>query len=120
VLVELPGDKGFAEITNSQPEKGRGSAQGRPPTQVIVYFLGRDLKARSPAMVSGVSVQLTTVTDRPETLALEPSPGSRDPLGEARFASKSGPYYLTNSQGELSATVDGQPFRATFEGAEVR
>ena len=114
VLNVLPGDRGYAEILNSQIE--RPSSRGRAPTQLLVYFLTPDLKAPAPVAASGVSVKLTAVTDEPQTVSLEPAPDAGDRLGKNRFASKKGSYYLSNAHGELTATIDGQPFRAEFDG----
>jgi hypothetical protein len=120
VLVTLPGGKGYAEVVNSEPEGGKARGASRPPVKLVVYLLTPGLDAPASATVSDMTVKLTTLTDKPETLTLTTSPDDKDKLGKARFASKAGPYYLSNAQGELSATVDGAPMRATFEGALQR
>jgi hypothetical protein len=115
VLVRLPGDRGYAEVVNSK-EAGRPGGRERAPAQLLVYFLAPDLKAPAGVAASGVSVKLTAVTDQPETVPLEPAAEPGDPVGKNRFASKKGPYHLSGAHGELSATLDGQPFKAEFDG----
>jgi hypothetical protein len=115
LLIALPENSGYAEILNSQT-KSRASAGSRPPTQVLVYFLNRDLDAPASSSTSNVSVRLTVVTDQPEVVPLEPSPEEATPVGKKRFASKAGPYSLSGVHGELNATIDGKPFRAEFDG----
>ena len=120
VLIALPGDKGYAEIVNSDPTRGKEVGKARPPVEVLVYLLNPGLDAALTASVTDVRVTLTTVSEKPESIALEPSSELKDPLGKVRFASRPGPFYLANSTGELTATVDGAPFKAAFDGGMQR
>jgi hypothetical protein len=117
VLVELPDGAGYAEILNSQANDRRSSGRGRPPTQVLVYLLSPDLNSPATTTATDASVKLTLVTNQPMSVPLEPSPEAGDPLGKNRLASKPGPYHLPDVHGELSATLDGRPFSAEFDGS---
>jgi hypothetical protein len=115
-LVKLPNDQGYVEILNEIQAKGRSLGRQGSADQVIVYFLDRELKGPSSASPSGVNVKLSIVTGKPaESVALEPAAEAKDPFGKKRFASKAGAYQLAGVHGELSATLDGQPFSAEFD-----
>jgi hypothetical protein len=74
------------------------------------------LKATSAVTPSNVVVKLTIVTGKPaEAVPFDAAPEVGDPLGDKRFASKPGSYQLSSAHGELSATLDGQPFTAEFD-----
>ncbi len=113
-LIKLPNDQGYAEVVDASQTKGR-PARGAP-TQIVAYFLDSELKGPSTVAPSGVIVKLSIVTGKPaESITLEPAAEAGDPLGKKRFASKAGPYQLAGVHGELSATIDGQPFNAEFD-----
>jgi hypothetical protein len=114
-LVKLPSEQGYAEVLNDAAGKGRPSGRQAAASQVIVYFLDPDLKGPSPATPSNVVVDLSILTGKPpESVALEPAPEANDPLGKKRFVSKAGTYQLAGVHGELSASLDGQPFKGEF------
>jgi hypothetical protein len=115
-LLKLPEGKGYAEVLEAGQSKGRAAARQGAQAQILVYFLDAELKAPASVSPSGVVVKLTIVTGKPaETVTLEAAPEVSDPLGGKRFASKPGIYQLTSVHGELSATLDGQPFSAEFD-----
>jgi hypothetical protein len=115
-LVKLPNDLGYAEVLNEGQDKGRSASRQGAATQVVVYFLDPELQGPSAASPSAVNVKLTVVTGKPgEAISLEPSPGADGAVGKKRFASKAGSYQLAGVHGELSATLDGQPFSAEFD-----
>jgi hypothetical protein len=120
VLIALPGDKGYAEVVNSNSARTKARGKARPPVQVLVYFLNPGLDAPSTASASGVSVTLTQITDKPESIALQAAADAKDSLGKLRFESKPGLFYLANATGELSATLDGESFKAPFDGGMER
>jgi hypothetical protein len=117
-LLKLPEDRGYAEVVNAgQAAKGRSAPrQGGTQSQIVVYFLDRELKAPSAVSPSNVVVKLTIVTGKPaEAVSLDAAPEVGDPLGGKRYASKPGAYQLSSAHCELSATLDGQPFNAEFD-----
>ena len=115
-LVKLPAEQGYAEILNDAAGKGRSSGRQAAASQILVFFLDPDLKGPSPASPSNVVVNLSILTGKPpESVALEPAAEANDPLGKKRFASRPGNYQLAGMHGELSASIDGQPFTAGFD-----
>ena len=114
-LVKLPDGRGYAEILDLGKE--RSSSRGDAPSQVAVYFLAADGKGSATGSASGVAVELTIVTGRPaKVVPLESSPDAADPAGKARFLSKPGVYRLSESTGDLVASLDGQAIKVPFDG----
>ncbi len=105
--VALPGDRGYAEVI-AEPNRG-----GQDPS-VVVYFLDSDLKRVLSPLPSDVRVKLAIPGGGIEELALSPSPKPRDRAGSGRMASPPVPVDPDRVSGELTATVEGQPFTMAF------
>lgn len=106
--VALPGDRGYAEVV-AEPNRG-----GQDPS-VVVYFLDPDFKKVLSPLPSGVRVKLAIPGGGTEDLPLSPAPKPRDRAGSGRMASTPVPVDPDRVSGELSATVEGQPFTVAFE-----
>lgn len=116
-LVKLPDGRGYAEILDLDPGKGRSSSRGDTPSQVAVYFLATDGKGPTTGSASGVAVELTIATGQPpRVVPLDAAPDATDPAGKARFLSKPGVYHLSESTGDLIASLDGQAIKVPFDG----
>lgn len=105
--VALPGDRGYAEVL---AEPGRA---GQDPS-LVVYFLDPDLKRVLSPLPSDVRVKLTIAGGESEELPLSPAPKPRDKTGSGRMASPPVSVDPDRVSGELSATVEGQPFTVAF------
>jgi hypothetical protein len=47
-------------------------------------------------------------------VSLSPQANAKDPLAASKFTSKPGPFLLDQLFGELTATIDGEPFNRPF------
>jgi hypothetical protein len=102
----LPGDRGFAEITN---EPAITSSSKDANTAIVVYFLQPDAKSPLTPTPTDVKFQLNDALRRQtKTIPLAAEPSLADPAGAGRFASKLGPYLLSETQGVLTANLGGE------------
>ena len=109
--VTLPSDIGFGEVVVELASTEQGK---EPNAQVVVYFLGSDLKTALSPLPSGVSVKLLFPDKGPQTFALSSQPKPDDPAGAGRFGTEPGPLLLDEPIGELTAVVGGRSFTAPF------
>lgn len=113
VAVALPGEQGFGEVV-IEPAAARPGRQEDPQAQVAVYFLKPDLAGTLAQLPTDVSVKLLLPGQEAQTITLTPQPKGSDPAGAGRFASKSGPYLVDQTIGELTAKVGGESFTKPF------
>lgn len=110
--LPLPGGKGYAEIV---VEPAQAATKSGRQVVLAVYFLRSDLKAALTPPPTEVAATVTTpAKPEPTPVSLAPKPIKSDPIAAARFASAVGPYDFDELRGELSGTVDGQPFTRAF------
>jgi hypothetical protein len=101
--VALPDDRGYVEIVSEATRTGTDPV-------VAAYFLKPDLK--TPLVPPPGDARIRT-GDSEVPLSASPGP-TRDPAGAGRMVSGPLPIDPDRIAGELSVTVDGQPFTAPF------
>ena len=120
--LQLPDKKGYVELVNEPEVKDRRSNQ---PTAIVAYYLQPDAKSALTPAPSDVRFSIDSGGGRDsrsqrggsQILPLSAEPKSDDPAAGARFASKPGPYQLSNLRGTLNAKIDGQEVSIIFQGA---
>ena len=111
VAVPLPPGRGYAEVTVERAKAARGQT---PAVEFVVYFLQSDAKAPLAPLPTDVVAKLLLPEGEPVTVPLSPHPRPREPAGAGRYASAPGPFDFDELQGELTATLDGQPVTVPF------
>jgi hypothetical protein len=122
-MIPLPENRGFVELINEPEVSDRRNPQ---PTSIVAYYLQADGKSPlnpAPTDVSfaidpGVARGARGKQGSAQSVPLIAEPKSDDPAGAGRFASKPGPYDLTDMRGTLSAKIGGQEISIPF--AEAR
>jgi hypothetical protein len=119
--LQLPEQKGFVELVNEPQPKDRRNTE---PTSLVAYFLKSDARTPLDPVPTDVSFAVDSGGGRGtrgsrsagEAIALTAEPKSDDPAGAGRFASKPGPYQLSNLRGTLSAKIEGQAVSVMVAG----
>jgi len=111
--IRLPGDNGFVELTNEPDVTDRRAPEA---TSIVAYFLQPDCKSplNPPPADANFVIEGTKGS---QTIPLSAEPKSDDPAGAARFASKPGPYLLSQLRGRLNAKIGGQEVSIPIAGA---
>ena len=113
LLLPLPGDHGFVEILN----EGKIDRSQRKIT-VAAYFLRPDKQSPLESLPTDVKVEIEGTGGK--TIPLSPAANPPDPLSAARLVSAPGPYLLSQRNGEVSGTLNGERFTLGFDGGRLR
>jgi hypothetical protein len=111
--IRLPEDQGFVELTNEPEVRDRRSPE---PTSIVAYFLKSDCKSALYPPPSEVNFVIEGRKSS-ETIPMSAEPKSDDPAGAGRFASKPGPYLLSELRGRLNAKIGGQEVSIPVAGS---
>jgi hypothetical protein len=111
ILVPLADDQAYVELLNGQREmKGRVAE-----TTLVAYVLQPDRKTPFAETPTSVEIKIGTPKGE-EVVPLKAAPDPSDPLGNARFLSKTGPYELNQNGGEVTVQVGGKTLSGKFRG----
>jgi hypothetical protein len=111
ILVALTDDQAYVELLNGQREmKGRVAE-----TTLVAYVLQPDRKTAIAETPTSVEIKIGTPKGE-EVVPLKAAPDPADPLGKARFLSKSGLYELNQTGGEVTVQVGGKTLSGKFRG----
>jgi hypothetical protein len=111
----LPHESGLVELVNEPEPEGRGQAVA---TSVVAYFLAPDARTPLAPPPTHVRVQINQGARKRSALELNADPRPSDPSGASRFASRTGPFPLSELHGVLTGSLGGSDFRVPL--AEVR
>lgn len=108
IMAEVPGGKGFAEVTVGPADGAKGAKRGQQvQSQISAYFYQPDGTTEMSPAPTDVKVKVGTSASSP-TVALTPQ--SKD---KGKFASEA----LELPEGfraQLEATINGEPVQVTF------
>jgi len=107
-MAGMPGGKGYAEVMVGPASGAGGARKGQQvKSQIAAFFYQSDGTTEMTPAPTDVKVKVGTAANSP-ALTLTPQPSEK-----GKFASE--PAELPDGfNGQLEATVDGQPVQVTF------
>jgi hypothetical protein len=111
ILVPLTDNQAYVELLNGDRQKKGAGYE----TSLIAYLLQPDQKSSFSATPTSVEVKVGTPKGD-QVVPLKAAPDSADPLGRSRFASKPGPFELSQNGGEVTVQAGGKTLTGKFRG----
>jgi hypothetical protein len=109
-LVQLPGDRGYAEVKSEPTDPGAARGARAPNVVLVAYFYAKDGTTQMEPPPTDVSIKAGT-SDNSPIVALSPSTDPAAPKG--RFLSQPAPI-REGFQGDVRAKVNGEAVQASF------